>query len=149
MKTIILGITSSISCYKVLNLVKKLKNQFNIEIILTKNTEKLINKKEFEKLLNKKVHTEMFYENWTYKDYIKRQKSEHISLADQAGLFLICPATANTIGKIANGIADDLLTSSVMATNAPVLICPAMNCKMWDNKIVQENVAKLKSSSID
>jgi len=145
MKTIVIGITSSISCYKVLDLIKSLKNQFNIEIILTKNTEKLIDKKEFEKLLGKKTHTEMFYENWTYKDYIERQKSEHISLADQADILLICPATANTIGKIANGIADDLLTSSVMAANAPVLICPAMNCKMWENKIVQENVAKLKT----
>ncbi|MEK6869290.1 MAG: bifunctional phosphopantothenoylcysteine decarboxylase/phosphopantothenate--cysteine ligase CoaBC, partial [Nanoarchaeota archaeon] len=69
----------------------------------------------------------------------------HISLADIADLFLICPATANIIGKIANGIADDLLSTSIMATNAPVLICPAMNVKMWKNKIMQENVKKLKA----
>jgi phosphopantothenoylcysteine decarboxylase/phosphopantothenate--cysteine ligase len=69
---------------------------------------------------------------------------EHISLADKADLFLIVPATANIIGKIANGIADDLLSTSVMATHAPVIICPAMNCKMLDNPIVRQNIQKLK-----
>ncbi len=144
MRTIVIGVTSSIACYKVIGLVKKLKKEFNIEIIITKNTEKLINKKEFEKILKKKTHTDLFYKEWSYKDYLKREKSEHISLADMADLFVISPATANTIGKIANGIGDDLLTTSVMATRAPVLICPAMNCKMWENRIVQENVSKLK-----
>jgi phosphopantothenoylcysteine decarboxylase/phosphopantothenate--cysteine ligase len=143
MKTIVIGVTSSIACYKVIDLVKKLK-EFNIEIIITKNAEKLINKKEFEKILKKKIHTNLFYKDWNYKDYLKREKSEHISLADMADLFVICPATANTIGKIANGIGDDLLTTSIMATNAPVLICPAMNCKMWENRIVQDNVSELK-----
>ena len=138
MKTIVIGVTSSIACYKVIDLVKKLK-EFNIEIILSKNTEKLIDKKEFQKVIGKKVHTEMFYSGWNYKDYLKREKTEHISLADKADVFVVCPATANTIGKIANGIGDDLLTTSVMATNAPVLICPAMNCKMWENRIVKEN----------
>lgn len=144
MKTIVIGVTSSIACYKVIELVKKLKKEFNIEMIITKNAEKLIDKKEFEKILNKKIHTNLFYKNWNYKDYLKREKSEHISLADMADLFLICPATANTIGKIAKGIGDDLLTTSVMATQATVLICPAMNCKMWENRIVQENFSKLK-----
>ncbi len=144
MKTIIVGVTSSISCFKVVELVGKLKKDFNVEVILNENAEKLIDKKEFEKVLGKKVHAGMFVKGWNYKDYIKRQKTEHISLADNADVFLICPCTANTIGKIAYGIADDLLTTSVMATNAPVLICPAMNCKMWENKIVQENVSKLR-----
>ena len=141
MKTVIIGVTSSIACYKVIELVKKLKG-YNVEIILNENAQKLINKKEFEKVA--KVHTDLFYKDWNYKDYIKREEMEHISLADKADLFLICPATANVIGKIANGIADDLLTTSVMATNTPVIICPAMNCKMWENKIVQENVSKLR-----
>src|SRR3989339_761291 len=143
MKTVVIGVTSSIACYKAAFLIKKLKG-FNIEVILTHNALNLIDKKEFENVLGKKVHTELFYEGWNYKDYIKREEMEHISLADKADLFLICPATANVIGKIANGIADDLLTTSVMATNAPVVICPAMNCKMWENRIVQENVSKLK-----
>lgn len=145
MKTIIIGVTSSIACYKTVELIKKLKG-FDVEVILSSNALRLIDKKEFEKALGKKVHTEMFYPGWTYKDYIKRQEMEHISLADKADLFLICPATANVIGKIANGIADDLLTTSVMATAAPVLICPAMNCKMWENGIVQGNVKKLATN---
>ena len=78
-------------------------------------------------------------------DYIKKNKPiKHISLADIADLFLICPATANIIGKVANGIADDLLSTSITATIAPVLICPAMNVKMWKNPIIQENVKKLR-----
>jgi len=141
MKTVVIGVTSSIACFKVVELVKKLKKDFDIEVILNENVSKLIDKKEFEKFC--KVHTGMFVKGWTYKDYIKRRKTEHISLADKAELFLVCPCTANTIGKIAKGIADDLLTTSVMATNAPVLICPAMNCKMWENRIVQSNVGKL------
>lgn len=144
MKTIVIGVTSSISCYKVVGLIQKLKKSFNIEVIMSSNAEKLINRKEFEKVLGKKVHVSMFYKGWNYKDYIKRQKSEHISLADKADLFALVPATANVIGKIANGYADDLLTTSIMATNAPVLICPAMNCKMWGNKIVKSNVSKLR-----
>ncbi|MEA2036425.1 MAG: bifunctional phosphopantothenoylcysteine decarboxylase/phosphopantothenate--cysteine ligase CoaBC [Nanoarchaeota archaeon] len=144
MKTIVIGISSSISCYKTIDIAKALKKEFNIEIILTKNTEKLINKKEFEKVIGNKIHTGMFYKNWNYKDYIKREQSEHISLADKADVFVICPATANTLGKIAGGIADDLLTTSIMATQAPILMCPAMNCKMWENPIVRENVSKLK-----
>jgi len=144
MKTIVIGVASSIACYKVVDLVKKLKKGFDIEVVMTSNAEKLIDKKEFEKVLGKKVHSGLFVKGWGYKDYIKREESEHISLADKASLFLICPATANTIGKIANGVGDDLLTTSVMATNAPVVICPAMNCKMWENRIVKENVNKLR-----
>lgn len=144
MNTIVIGVTSSIACYKVIELVKKLKKEFNIEVIMTENACKLIDKKEFEKVLGKKVHVDLFYKDWNYKDYLEREKSEHISLANMAHLFVICPCTANTIGKIANGIGDDLLTTSVMATNAAVLICPAMNCRMWENDIVWENVGKLR-----
>ncbi len=143
MRTIVIGVTSGIACYKVIDIVRELKKDFNVEVIMTKNSERLIGKKEFEKVLGKKVHTSLFYKDWGYKDYLKRERMEHISLADMADLFVICPATANTIGKIANGIGDDLLTTSVMATNVPVLVCPAMNCKMWENRIVQGNVAKL------
>jgi len=163
MKTIVIGVTSSISCYKVVDIVRVLKKDFNVEVIMSEHAEKLISKREFEKVLEtkfpnrlektkffpkvlgKKVHTGLFVKGFNYKDYLKREESEHISLADMAELFLICPATANTIGKIANGVGDDLLTTSVMATNATVLICPAMNCKMWENRIVQENVSKLRS----
>ncbi|MBW2975217.1 bifunctional phosphopantothenoylcysteine decarboxylase/phosphopantothenate--cysteine ligase CoaBC [Candidatus Woesearchaeota archaeon] len=144
MKTIVLGITGSIACFKALDLVQKLKPDFNIEVIMTKNALNLIDKKEFEAILKKKVHTGLFYPGFDYHDYLKREQSEHISLADMSDLFVICPATANTIGKIANGIADDLLTTSVMAASSPVLVCPAMNCRMWENKILQKNISELK-----
>ena len=146
-KHIVIGITASIACYKVLDLIKKLRKlNANVHVIMTHNAAKLVDKSEFEKASRNPVHTDLFFQNVDYKDYLKKNKPiNHISLADIADLFLICPATANIIGKIANGIADDLLSTTIMATNAPVLICPAMNVKMWKNPIVQENVRKLKN----
>lgn len=146
-KNIVIGITGSIACYKVLDLIGKLRKLgANVYVIMTKSATKLVDKKDFEKISSNEVQTDLFLPNIDYKDYIKKNKPiKHISLADIADLFLICPATANIIGKIANGIADDLLSTSIMATNASVLICPAMNVKMWKNKIMQENVKKLKN----
>ncbi len=145
-KNIVIGITSSIACYKVLELIKKLRKlRANVHVIMTKSATKLVDTKDFEKVSNNAVNIDLFNPNVDYKDYIKKNKSiRHISLADSADLVLICPATANIIGKIAYGIADDLLSTSIMATNAPVLICPAMNVKMWKNPIMQENVNKLR-----
>jgi len=145
-KAIVIGVTSSIACYKVLELIKKLRElNFNVDIIMTKNTTNLVDIKDFEKESGNKVLIELFNKNVNYIGYLKKDEPiKHISLADKADLFLICPATANIIGKIANGIADDLLSTTIMATNAPVIICPAMNSKMWKNLIVQENVKKLK-----
>ncbi len=145
-KNIIIGITSSIAAYKVLDLIKKLRKlDANVHVIMTENATKLVDIKDFEKATNNKVYTSLFNPNINYKDYIKKNKQiKHISLADVADLFLICPATANIIGKIAYGIADDLLSTTILATNAPVLICPAMNVKMWKNSITQENIKKLR-----
>jgi|TARA_B100001964_G_scaffold245721_1_gene335151 phosphopantothenoylcysteine decarboxylase/phosphopantothenate--cysteine ligase len=146
-KNIVIGISSSIAAYKVLDLIKKLRNlKANVYVIMTENAAKLVKVKDFEKESGNVVSIDLFNKNVNYVDYIKKDKPiKHISLADIADLFLICPATANIIGKIANGIADDLLSTSVMATNAAVLICPAMNVKMWKNPIMQENVKKLKN----
>ena len=145
-KNIVIGITSSIACYKVLDLIKKLrKSNANVHVIMTKSATKLVDIKDFEKASNNLVNIDLFHPDIDYKDYIRKNKKiKHISLADSADLFLICPATANIIGKVANGIADDLLSTSIMATNAPVLICPAMNVKMWKNSILQENADKLR-----
>ena len=145
-KNVVIGVTGGIACYKVLDLIKELRRlKANVYAILTKNSLNLIDKSEFEEATGNKVQTELFEPDINYKDYIKKNKKiKHISLADVADLFLICPATANIIGKIANGIADDLLSTSIMATNAPVLICPAMNVKMWKNPITQENIRKLR-----
>lgn len=146
-KNIVIGVTGSIACYKVLDLIGKLRKLgTNVYVIMTKSATRLVDTKDFEKISGNEVQTDLFLPDIDYKDYIKKNKPiKHISLADIADLFLICPATANIIGKIANGIADDLLSTSIMAANAPVLICPAMNVKMWKNKIMQENVKKIKN----
>ncbi len=145
-KNIIVGVTGSIACYKVLNLIKELKDLgANVHIILTESASKLADPSDFEKASGNKIYSSLFDPDVDYRAYIKKNEPiKHISIADIADLYLICPATANIIGKIASGIADDFLSTSVMATNAPVLICPAMNVKMWKNPIVQENAAKLK-----
>ncbi len=145
-KTIVIGVTGGIACYKVLDLIKKLKRLgSNVHVIMTEHATKFVDIKDFENASGNEVQIDLFHSKINYIEYIKKnQEIKHISLADIADLFLICPATANIIGKIANGIADDLLSTSVMATVAPVSICPAMNVKMWKNQIVQDNVKKLK-----
>jgi len=145
-KTIVIGVTGGIACYKTLDLIKELKkSECNAHVIMTENSTNLADIGDFEKASGNEVYTALFHPKINYKYYLKKNKEiKHISLADIADLYLICPATANIIGKIANGIADDLLSTSVMATNAPVLLCPAMNVKMWKNPIVQENVKKLQ-----
>ncbi len=144
MPNIVLGISSSIAAFKVIDLVKKLKGNC-VDIIMTKNSTKIISPKEFEKITKKKVAIQGFRKDFNYKKYMNDKKSiEHISLADKADILIVVPATANVIGKIANGIADDLLTTTVIASEAQVLICPAMNVHMWQNPIVKENVSKLR-----
>ena len=145
-KNIVIGVTGGIACYKVLGLIKELKKkELNSHVIMTEASTHLVDIKDFKKASGNEVHTELFHPKINFIAYIKKNKPiKHISLADIADLFLICPATANVIGKIANGISDDLLTTSITATIAPVLICPAMNVKMWKNPITQENVKKLK-----
>ena len=145
-KIIVIGVTGGIACYKVFDIIGELRNiDLQVHIIMTEHSTHLVDVKDFEKASGNEVQTDLFEPKIDYRDYIKKNKPiRHISLADAADLFLICPATANIIGKLANGIADDLLTTSITATIAPVLICPAMNVKMWKNPIVQGNVRKLK-----
>ncbi|MBI2541557.1 bifunctional phosphopantothenoylcysteine decarboxylase/phosphopantothenate--cysteine ligase CoaBC [Candidatus Woesearchaeota archaeon] len=145
-KNVVMGVTGGIACYKALDLIKELRDLGSeVHVIMTEASTHLANIKDFEKASGNEVQTRLFHPKIDYRGYISRNiPIKHISLADIADIFLICPATANIIGKTANGIADDLLTTSIMATVAPVLICPAMNVKMWKNPIVQENVKKLK-----
>ncbi|MBI1935588.1 bifunctional phosphopantothenoylcysteine decarboxylase/phosphopantothenate--cysteine ligase CoaBC [Candidatus Woesearchaeota archaeon] len=146
-KNVVIGITGGIACYKSIDLIRELRDKgANVHVIMTEHSTHLVGIKDFEKASGNEVQTTLFHPKIDYKDYIKKNKPiKHISLADIADLFLICPATANIIGKIANGIADDLLSTSIIATIAPVLVCPAMNVKMWKNPIVQGNVKKLKN----
>lgn len=137
-KTIVLGITGGIAAYKAAELTRLLiKAGTNVHVIMTKGATEFITPLTLQTLSKNPVHTDIF-------NLIQEAEVGHISLADRADLFVIAPATANIIGKIAHGIADDLLTTSVMATKAAVLLSPAMNCNMYDNPIVQENMEKLK-----
>lgn len=136
-KNIIVGITGSIAIYKTCEVIRKLiKNNWNVKVIMTENAKKFINPLTFETLSKNPVYSKMF-EKMTYEE-------DHIALADFAEIVLICPATANIIGKIASGICDDLLTTSIFAFNGPVIFAPAMNENMWVNPIIQKNVEKLK-----
>lgn len=137
-KTIIIGITGSIAAYKACGIVNILKkDSFDVKVILTKEGEQFVTPLTLQTLSGDKVLTDMFElpDVWN---------PVHTSLADSASLVLIAPATANVIGKLANGILDDLLSCVVYATKAPVVIAPAMNEKMYNHKIVQENIARLK-----
>src|SRR3989338_1407842 len=120
-KNIVIGVTGGIACYKVIDLIKELRSLGSkVHVIMTEHSTRLIDIKDFENASGNEVQTSLFHPKIYYISYIKKNKEiKHISLADIADLFLICPATANIIGKIANGIADDLLSTSIMATNAP------------------------------
>lgn len=136
-KTIVIGVTGGIATYKALEVISKL-NYLGYEtfVIMTKNAEEFVCPLSFETLSKNPVATNMFESK-------KTVEVEHIALAQKADLFLIVPATANIVGKVANGIADDMLSTTIMATEAPVLFALAMNEKMYTNAIVQHNLSKL------
>ncbi len=136
---IVIGITGGIAAYKACGIINYLKSEgANVDVIMTKNACEFITPLTLETLSGNKVITDMFERP----DYID---VKHISLARKADLFLIVPATANIIGKVANGIADDMLSTTIMATKAPVIFAPAMNNGMYENPIVQNNLEKLRS----
>lgn len=139
MKNIVIGITGGIAAYKACDIVGYYKKKgYNIDVIMTKNACEFITPLTLETLSGNKVVTDMF-------DTPDYREVKHISLASKADLFIIAPATANILGKVANGIADDMLSTTIMATKAPVVFAPAMNNGMYDNPIVQNNISKLKN----
>lgn len=137
-KTIVLGVTGSIAAYKSASLASALvKEHADVHVIMTPNAVNFINPITFETLTHNKCITDTFDRNFEF-------DVKHISLAKKADLFMIAPATANIIGKLASGIADDMLSTTVMAAKCPVVLAPAMNTAMYDNSIVQENMNKLR-----
>ena len=137
-KTVVIGVCGGIAAYKACDIVSKLKKlDLDVHVIMTKSACEFVAPMTFQTLSQNFAITDMFEEPKTW-------DVEHISLAKKADTFLIVPATANVIGKIAGGIADDMLTTTVMATKAPVIIAPAMNTNMYENPIVQDNIEKLK-----
>ena len=137
-KRILLIVTGGVASYKALELLRLLvKDNFDLECVLTDNTKKFINILMFESLLGKKVFTELFSLNET-------SEMNHIQLANNFDLILVVPATANFIGKISNGLADDLASTILMASKTPTFFAPGMNVNMWENPIVKKNLHKLK-----
>lgn len=137
-KQLVLGICGGIAAYKCCDLTRLLvKEGAQVHIILTAAGAHFVTPLTLQTLSGNPVHTEMF-------NLIEEKEIGHIALADRADLLLIAPATADVIARIACGICDDLLTAVVCATRAPVILAPSMNVHMWENRIVQENVARLK-----
>lgn len=138
-KCVVLGVTGGIAAYKALDIVSTLvKQDIDVRVIMTKAATEFVTPLSFQSLSKNQVIVDMFEEP-------KSWEIQHISLAQRADLMLIAPATANIIGKVANGIADDMLSTTIMATKAPVVFALAMNTNMYENKIVQNNIEKLKS----
>ena len=137
-KTILIGITGGIAAYKVCTLIRMYKKaRANVRVVVTPSALNFVTKLTLQTLSGSEVYVENFQ--------IDEFKPEHISLCDEADIFVIAPATANTISKIANGICDNLLLSTACAFKKPFLLTPAMNTGMWENEFVQENIAKLQA----
>ena len=135
---ILIGMCGGIACYKVCSIVRAFKKSKNeVDVIMTKNATQFITPLTMRSLSNNPVVVDMFHETDNY-------DIKHISLAQKADVILVAPATANIIGKIANGIADDMLSTVIMASKAKIIFAPAMNDNMYNNNIVQNNIKKLK-----
>jgi len=138
-KEIILGVSGGIAAYKSVELLRELtKRGANVHVVMTKNAQQFIAPLTFQALSGNPVLCDMF-------QLLMGSRIGHVTLADNADLMVISPATANILGKIANGIADDFLSTMVMATTVPVLFAPSMNVNMWESSFVQNNVEKLKA----
>ena len=137
-KNILIGITGGIAAYKICELIRMFKRQnANVRVVCTPNALNFVTRLTLQNLSQNEVAVQEFE--------VDNFKPEHISYADEADIMIIAPATANTISKIATGICDNLLTSVVCAFKKPVIIAPAMNCNMWDNPVIQENLKKLST----
>ena len=137
-KKVLLGVSGGIAVYKALDVISRLKKKgIEVKVIMTKSDTEFVTPLSFQSLSENPVVIDMF-------DEPKAWEIQHISLAKWADLVVVVPATANIIGKVANGIADDMLSTTIMATKAKVIFCPAMNTNMYENKIVQKNMATLK-----
>ena len=137
-KTIVLGVTGGIACFKAAALASLLvKQHANVQVIMTANAAKFVTPLTFEQLTGQKALTDTFDRNFQH-------SVEHIAVADRADLVLIAPATANIIAKLAHGLADDMLTTTVLACDCPKAIAPAMNTKMYENPVTQDNLSTLR-----
>lgn len=140
-RKILLGITGSIAAYKAVELVRLfIKNGDNVQVVMTPAATEFVKPLTFQTLSQNPVYVEQFAP-------VVSWKPEHISLSE-CDLAVVAPATANTIAKVRYGIADNLLTATLLATKAPIVVAPAMNTGMWENQVTQENIAALKARGI-
>ena len=138
-RNVVMGVTGGIACYKAADVVSRLKKEgIEVDVIMTQNACHFVDPLTFRTLSKNPVVTDTFAtpEAW---------KVGHVALAEKADVMLIAPATANVIGKVASGIADDMLTTTIMASRAKIVFAPAMNVNMYENPIVQENIERLKA----
>ncbi|RUL55858.1 bifunctional phosphopantothenoylcysteine decarboxylase/phosphopantothenate--cysteine ligase CoaBC [Lysinibacillus antri] len=136
-KNILLCVSGGIAVYKAVALVSKLTQaNFNVKVIMTESARQFVNPLSFQVMSKNDVYYDTFDEK-------ESQKIAHIDLADWADLILVAPATANVIGKLANGIADDMVTTTLLAATCPVWLAPAMNVHMYDHPAVKRNIARL------
>lgn len=137
-KTVVLGVTGGIACYKAASLASALvKQHANVQVLMTENATRFISPITFEQLTGNKVLADTFDRSFQY-------SVAHVSVADRADFVLIAPATANVLAKLAHGLADDMLTTTVLACNCPKAAAPAMNTKMYENPVTQDNIAALR-----
>ncbi len=142
--SILLGITSGIAAYKMLDVVHALRaKKISVRVIMTKHAARMVSPDVFTEASGHPVTLELFPEGFEYRHVLAEKTVEHIQLADSADIFVIAPATANTLAKLAHGIADDVLTTTALAVTCPVLLCPSMNVHMWQHPAVQDNVQAL------
>lgn len=141
-KKIVLGVTGGIAVYKAVDLVSKLRKQgAEVRVVMTEHAQQFVTPLTFKEISGHQVAVSMWNANQEF-------NVEHIALADWADLYMVVPATANIIAKIAYGIADDLLSTALLAAYSPIIVCPAMNTHMYENPATQENIAKLQSRGI-
>lgn len=146
MSNIVIGISSGIAAYKIVDLIEiLLKQKHTVDVMMTQKASYMISPGKVEEMTGRQVYINLFEDNFSYEQVLKRRKVDHIELAKQADVFVIAPATANIIAKMASGIADDFLTTSLLATHSPVLICPSMNDVMWFHPATQHNLKTLES----
>ena len=137
-KTVLLAVTGGIACYKSASLASALVKQgANVQVLMTKNATEFIGPHTFESLTGNRVSVDTFDRNYTF-------QVEHIALADQADLVLVAPATANVLAKLAHGLADDMLTTTILACDCPKIAAPAMNTRMYENPVTQDNLDILR-----
>ena len=142
---VLLGISGGIAAVKIPDLIALLQKEYKVSVIMTKGATAMISSENLEKEMKVKVYTDLFRNPIDVAKILKERKVEHTNLAGSANVFVIAPATANIIAKLASGIADDHLTTTVLASYRPVIICPSMNVHMWENPATQENINTLKS----